>query len=91
MQILFRERAEADLRRIMAWFESVAPESSSRILGDIYRTIDFLIDFPRSGMPIQGTPFRRIVSRRYHFKIAYELKHDTVAIVGIYWFEDRET
>ena len=91
MRIVFRRRAEADLRGIIAWYEQVAPESVQRIFDDIYRSIDFLIDSPRLGMPIEGTPFHRIVTRRYHFKIAYEVKGRSIFIVGIYRFQNRTT
>ena len=73
MRIVFRKRAEADLRSIIDWYEGVAPESIPRILDDIYRSVDLLADFPRAGMRVPDTPFRRVVSRRYHFKIAYEI------------------
>jgi plasmid stabilization system protein ParE len=76
MQILFRSRAESDLSRIIAWFDQVAPDSVPRILDDIYRSIDFLLDFPRLGVPVSGTPFRRTVTRRFHFKIAYVANAD---------------
>ena len=33
----------------------------------------------------------RIVSRRYHFKIAYEIVGDSVVIVGIFRYQDRAT
>ena len=89
MRTVFRRRAEVDLRQTIAWYEQVAPDSVQRILGDIYRSIDFLIDSPRLGMPIEGTPFHRIVSRRYRFKIAYQVKGETIFIVGIYRFQNR--
>lgn len=91
MRIVFRKRAEADLRSIIDWYEGVAPEAIPRILDDIYRSIDLLSDFPRVGMAIPETPFRRIVSRRYHFKIAYEIAGDSVMIVGIFRYQDRAT
>ena len=91
MRIVFRKRAEADLRSIIGWYEGIAPEATPRILDDIYRTIDLLADFPRAGMAIQETPFRRIVSRRYHFKIAYEIAGASVVIVGIFRYQDRAT
>lgn len=90
-QVLFRSEAEADLRSIIAYFEVHAPDSVARILSDIYRAIDLLIRFPRAGMQVPGRPFRRIVTRRYHFKIAYELPdHDVIVVLGIFRYQDRE-
>jgi plasmid stabilization system protein ParE len=91
MRVVFRKRAEADLRGIVAWYEQVAPDSLKRILDDIYRSIDILMDSPGLGMPIEGTRFRRIVTRRYHFKIAYEPTRENILIVGIYRFQNRST
>jgi plasmid stabilization system protein ParE len=90
MRVVFRKRAEADLGEIVEWYGTVAPDAIPRILDDIYRAIDLLIDFPRAGMPVPDTPFRRIVTRRYHFKIAYELGRNEVFIVGVFRFQDRQ-
>lgn len=91
MQIHFRRQAETDLREIVEWFENVAPESVANVLGDIYRTIDQLIDFPRSGTKVPGRSFRRIVTHRYHFKVAYEIEVSTIIIIGIFRFQNRES
>ena len=89
MRVVFRKRVEADIRSIIAWFEQIALGSIQRIFCDIYRSIGFLIDSPRLGMPIEGTPFHRVVTRRYRFKIAYEVKRETILVVGIYRFQNR--
>lgn len=52
MRLVFSRRAEADLRAIAAWFGEVAPEATARVLDDIDRTIDLLVDFPHVGAPI---------------------------------------
>ena len=90
MTILFRKEAEADLRAIVDHYESVAPDSLPNILSDIYRAIDQLTRYPRSGMQVQGRPFRRIVTIKYHFKVAYEVLDDRVVILGIFRYQDRE-
>lgn len=90
MAVSFRERAEADLRSIVEWYEGVAPEAVENILSDIYRSIDQLIDHPRSGIAVPGRRFRRIVTRRYHFKIAYEVMPRSIVILGIFRYQNRE-
>ena len=40
MTVLFRQEAEADLRAIVEYYETVAPESLGNILADIRRSID---------------------------------------------------
>jgi hypothetical protein len=46
--------------------------------------------FPAIGAPIEGRPLRRIVTRRYRFKIAYADAADLVTVVGIFRYQDRE-
>lgn len=91
MKVRFRRTAETDLQGIVAWFEGVAPEAVPRILEDIYASIDRLIDHPRSGMKVPIAGLRRIVTRKYHFKIAYEIDGESIVIVGIYRYQNRES
>jgi plasmid stabilization system protein ParE len=90
MQIQFRKQAEADLRLIMEYYEDVAPDSSPNILADIFRSIDQLVHFPRIGMQVEGRDYRRLVTIKYHFKVAYEVGDDCVVILGIFRYQDRE-
>jgi plasmid stabilization system protein ParE len=90
MKVIFRRAAEADLRGIVEWYEGVAPEVVENILSDIFRSIDQLTDFPRSGSKFPRQRFRRLVTRKYQFKIAYEIGDDTISIVGIYRYQNRD-
>lgn len=90
MKIAFRAEAAADLRSIIAYYEDVAPEALSNILSDIYRSIDQLSHFPRIGMQVPDSRFRRLVTLRYHFKVAYEIGEDAIQILGIFRYQDRE-
>ncbi len=90
MRVQFRREAEADLRSIIAYYEEVAPEAVPNILADIYRSIDQLAHFPRVGMPVEGRDYRRLVTIKYHFKVAYEAGDDRVIILGIFRYQDRE-
>jgi plasmid stabilization system protein ParE len=86
----FRKEAEADLRAIVSYYEEIAPEALGNILADIHRSIDQLIDHPRSGMRVEGRTFRRIVTLKYRFKIAYETDGDRIVILGIFRYQNRE-
>jgi plasmid stabilization system protein ParE len=90
-RIVFRKEALADLEAITAWYEDVAPDALPRILEDVFRAIDQLAHYPQSGMIVPGRPFRRIVTRRYHFKIAYEIAGDLILILGIFRYQNRES
>ena len=89
--ILFRSEAEADLRSIIAYYEEVAPEALPNILSDIYRSVDQLARYPHSGTQVPCRPFRRIVTLKYHFKLAYEAADDRIVILGIFRYQNRET
>ena len=42
-------------------------------------------------MRVPDRSFRRIVTIRYHFKVAYEVDDDRIVILGIFRYQDRET
>ena len=65
ISIRFRKQAEIDLRGIINWYENVAPEAVSNVLADIFRSIDLLAVFPRSGAKVQGRQFRRLNDLRH--------------------------
>lgn len=88
--IRFRREAENDLRAIIAHDEGVAPEVLPAITDDIFRSIDLLADFPAIGMQAEHRAFRRIVTRRYRFKIAYASEPGFITVLGIFRFQDRE-
>jgi len=89
MRIVFREEATADLYSIIAYYEEVAPEALANILSDIYRSIDQLTRFSRIAMAVPDTTLRRLVTRKYHFKVAYEIDAERILIVGIYRHQNR--
>lgn len=91
MAIYFRKEAEADLRSIVEYYETVAPESIGNILADIRRSVDQIARHPRSGMPVPDRPFRRIVTIKYHFKLAYEVGDDRIVILGIFRYQNRDS
>ncbi len=90
ISVRFRKEAEADLRGIIGWYESVAPDAVSNILSDIYSSIDQLTRYPRSGLQVPDRSFRRIVTLKYRFKIAYEIGEDRIMILGIFRYQNRE-
>lgn len=89
LPVRFRREAEHDLREIIAWYESVAPDRLPAITGDIWRAIDLVRRFPAIGMPVERRPLRRIVTRRYRFKIAYSDEEDFITVMGVFRYQDR--
>ena len=90
MRVVFRKEAEADLRSIIDYFEGVAPEAVGNIMSDIYRSINLLSRFPRSGALVPERHFRRIVTIKYHFKLVYEVSEEQIVVLGIFRHQDRE-
>ena len=88
-RIIFRKEAEADLRDIICYYEEVAPTSVGNILSDVYRSIDQLVHFPHLGMQVEDRTYRRIVTLKYHFKVAYEVGEDRIVILGIFRYQAR--
>lgn len=89
-RIIFRKEAETDLRTTIEYYEELAPDAVSNILDDIFRSIDRLVHFPHLGMQVEARSYRRIVTLKYHFKVAYEVREDRVIILGIFRYQDRE-
>ncbi len=89
--VIFREEAAEDLRGIIAWYEDVAPHSVDAILADIHRSIDLLCHYPQAGVQVHDHAFRRIVTLKYHFKVAYRIEETSVVILGIFRFQNRES
>jgi plasmid stabilization system protein ParE len=89
-RIIFRKEAENDLRAIIDHYNEVAPDSLSNILNDIFSGIDHLVHFPNLGMQVEARSYRRIVTVKYHFKVAYEVGEDRVIILGVFRYQDRE-
>lgn len=90
MRIVFRREAASDLRGIIDWYERHAPDSVGKILADIHRSIEQLRRYPRSGAPVAGRSFRRIVTLKYHFKVAYEIADDRIIVLGIFRYQNRQ-
>jgi plasmid stabilization system protein ParE len=67
-----------------------APGLSARIVEDVRTRIERLRHFPKSGKRIDVGDLRQVLSRRYRFKIAYQVTEEEIEIVGIFRFQNRE-
>lgn len=86
----FRKEAADDLEEIVRYFEQTAPEALPKILDDIHHGLSRLTEFPRLGAPVPDRDFRRLVTLRYQFKIAYQPDEAVLTVLGIFRFQDRE-
>ena len=74
----FRGRALEDIRAIAEWYDRIDPDVTVRIKTDLQRSLQLLLDFPHAGVPVTKGIIRRIVTRRYHFKIASRFAASTL-------------
>jgi plasmid stabilization system protein ParE len=88
--VRFLGQAARDLTEIRTYYEAYDPRTLDRVLDDIERTIDLLRLHPLAGQPVDGRAFRRIVTRRYAFKIAYDVVDNATEVIGLYRFQDRQ-
>ncbi len=81
-------QAGADLRDIRSYFAQF--KSDKLVLDDIYDAISMLRSFPMSGRAIAGKPYRRKLTRRYRFNIAYLIEPETIVVLGVFRYQDRD-
>lgn len=86
----FRGKALEDIHTIVEWYDHLDPDVTEKIRIDLQRSFRLLLEFPHAGVVVAKRGFRRIVTRRYHFKIAYAVRDDQIEVLGIYRFQDRE-
>ena len=87
--IKFRRRADRDIEQIIAYYLRLAPETVPTIAADIDRSLGLIEEYPERYQAVAGTAYRRLVTKRYKFKIAYRVRRDAIEIVGIYRFQNR--
>ena len=87
--IRFRVRADRDIEQIIAYYLRVAPEAVPAIAADVDRSLGLIEDDPERYPAVVGTPYRRLVTKRYKFKVAYRIRPTHIEIVGIYRFQNR--
>jgi hypothetical protein len=90
MQVCFRSKALTDLKQTIDYFDGISPGLAGKIVADIDRSISLLKDYPHLGAAVAGHPLRRVVTRKYGFKIAYQATARAIVIIGIFRFQDRE-
>jgi addiction module RelE/StbE family toxin len=80
MKIRYRPRAEQDLNDIAEYLRSRNPQAARSVRDAILHTVGIVADFPELGVRVdEGV--RRIIVRRYEYRIYYEVddvKHEVV-------------
>lgn len=89
--LVFRSEAAADMRALRKYYLAIDPCVLDRVLDDIEGSIALVRRPPLAGAEVPRRPFRRIVTRRYRFKIAYLPEDERIVILGIFRYQDRES
>jgi addiction module RelE/StbE family toxin len=72
MKVRYRPRAERDLNEIADYLRSRNPQAARSVRDAILHTIGIIADFPELGVRVdEGV--RKIVVRRYEYRIYYEV------------------
>ncbi|GAA0326322.1 type II toxin-antitoxin system RelE/ParE family toxin [Sphingomonas oligophenolica] len=91
MKIVWTRRASADLVRLHAFLEPAAPDAAARLVRQLARAPDRLIEYPRIGEKLEAyepREVRRIIVG--HYELRYEIADAAIFILRL-WHrrEDR--
>ena len=81
-RLVIRPRAEADLRDARSWYESQRAGLGVEFLAQIDATIQVLIRDPQRH-PVYYCGFRRVLARRFPYKLFYRLEGDRIIMFRI--------
>ena len=81
-RVSIRPRAEADLREACEWYERQRPGLSEELLREVGSAVRLLEEAPER-RPIYYRGFRRLLLRRFPYKIFYLLEEDRVIVFRI--------
>jgi plasmid stabilization system protein ParE len=77
--------------RLHAFLEPIAPEAAARVIQQLTRAPDRLVDFPRIGEKLEAyepREVRRIIVG--HYEMRYEISNGTIVILRVWHSrEDR--
>ena len=85
MRIQWTSKGSADLVRLHAFLEQVAPDAAARIVQQLARAPNRLIDYPRIGEKLQAyepREVRRIIVGPYEMR--YEIAAGTIFILRLW-------
>jgi plasmid stabilization system protein ParE len=81
-RLVIRSRAEADLREAQNWYENQRTGLGAEFVAEIDATIRVLIRDPQRH-PVYYRGFRRVLTRRFPYKLFYRLEDDRVIIFRV--------
>lgn len=81
-RVIIRPNAEADLREAGSWYDAQRPGLGDELMDAVGRAIRLLEEQPER-QPIYYNGFRRLLTRRFPYKIFYRVEGDRVIVFRI--------
>lgn len=81
-RVIIRPAAEADLRDACSWYESQRTGLGDELLAEVDRAVQLLEEQPER-RPVYYNGFRRLITRRFPYKIFYRVEDDRVIVFRI--------
>jgi len=81
-QVVIRRTAEADIEAVRQWYEQQKPGLSNEFLDELSRAIRLLEEHPER-RPIYYLGFRRILTRRFPYKVFYRVEGARVIVFRV--------
>jgi plasmid stabilization system protein ParE len=81
-RVIIRPKAEADLSEARSWYESRRAGLGDELLDEVRRAVGLLTDDPER-RPFYYRDFRRLLTRRFPYKLFYQVEGDRVIVFRI--------
>ena len=81
-RVIIRPNAEADLAGAQVWYESQRAGLGDELLDEVRRAVDALKTDPER-RPFYYRDFRRLLTRRFPYKLFYRIEGDRVIVFRI--------
>jgi plasmid stabilization system protein ParE len=81
-RVIIRPNAEADLQEARSWYESRRAGLGDELLDEIRRAVRLLEEKPER-RPFYYRDFRRLLTRRFPYKLFYRVEGDCVIVFRI--------
>ena len=81
-RVIIRPNAEADLAEARSWYEAQRAGLGDELLDEVRRAAGLLADDPER-RPFYYRDFRRLLMRRFPYKLFYRIEGDRVIVFRI--------
>jgi toxin ParE1/3/4 len=87
-RVIIRPKAEADLQNARSWYESQRTGLGDELLDEVRHAVHLLESDPER-RPFYYRDFRRLLTRRFPYKLFYRVEDDRVIVFRILHAKQR--